>query len=252
MNKVLTLLIGLFFVGCATQNPTTNLELTKGEWQMILLNNESIASAKPVTFEFKVNQISGFTGCNRLIGNYSLQGENLSFTNLGSSRKMCDPQTMQIESEVLKVLNATKSVKTKNGQLMLTDAKGNSLAVLQRMDDNKIVNKYWKLTELDGKKVSMVDNQEKEQFFVLKSDGTMNGFAGCNNFNGEYELIDGNRIKFSENIAISMRMCPEIDKTEREFMRVFKQANNYTIHKDELFLNIGKRAPLAKFEAVYF
>lgn len=30
----------------------------------------------------------------------------------------------------------------------------------------------------------MAENQEKEQYFILKSDGTVSGFAGCNQFNG--------------------------------------------------------------------
>lgn len=70
------------------------------------------------------------------------------------------------------------------------------------------------------------------------------------NFSGEYTLKKGNRIRF-KNMAIAMKSCPEVDVNETEFLKVFELADNYTIYKDVLSLNLGRRAPLAVFEAVY-
>ena len=98
----------------------------------------------------------------------------------------------------------------------------------------------------------MAENQEREIFFVLKTnDNTVSGFAGCNSITGEYELEDGNIIRFN-NMGITMMFCPDVDVNETEFMEVFELADNYTIHNDTLELNVAKRAPLAVFEAVYF
>lgn len=117
---------------------------------------------------------------------------------------------------------------------------------------NEIVNKYWKLKVLEGNAVKMTKSQEKEQFFMLKSDGTINGFAGCNNFNGSYKLEDGNRIRVDKNLAVTMKFCNDAGIKENEFLQVFNLADNYTINNDTLSLNVGRRAPLAIFEAVYF
>ncbi len=120
------------------------------------------------------------------------------------------------------------------------------------MNDNSIVNKYWKLVTLDGQPVKMSENQDREQYFMLKEGGAINGFAGCNTFNGTYQLETGNRIRFSEHLAVTMKVCPDQEIKESEFLEVFKLANNYTIHGDTLSLNVGKRSPLAVFNAVYF
>ncbi|WP_299063377.1 META domain-containing protein [uncultured Polaribacter sp.] len=114
---------------------------------------------------------------------------------------------------------------------------------------NTITEKYWKLKTLKGKKVKMVENQKREIYITLKTkDNRFTGFAGCNVINGEYILDEGNRIKFGE-IASTKMFCPNTD--EQTFLDVLNTVNNYTITNDILFLNIGKQASLAVFEAVY-
>lgn len=129
-----------------------------------------------------------------------------------------------------------------------------SCAPLKNKESNSnktIVNKYWKLKTLEGQAVTMSKSQEREQYFTLFSDGTLKGFAGCNHFNGSYKLEDGNRIRFAENIAVTMKACNDAAIKENKFLSVFNLADNYTIIGETLSLNVGRRAPLAVFEAVY-
>lgn len=119
-------------------------------------------------------------------------------------------------------------------------------------DQSPIVEKYWKLKTLEGKDVKMADNQEREIFFTLTSqDNRITGFAGCNSISGEYTLEEGNRIRF-HNLATTLMSCPDVAINESEFLKIFEIADNYTIVGDVLSLNVGRRAPLAVFEAVYF
>ena len=121
----------------------------------------------------------------------------------------------------------------------------------QTNNEQVITEKYWKLTKLEGKDVEMVENQEREIFFILKAeDNTVVGFAGCNSITGEFEIEDGNRIHF-KNMGLTMMSCPDVEINESELMEVFELADNYTITNDVLNLNVGRRAPLAVFEAVY-
>ncbi|MFD2907599.1 META domain-containing protein [Flavobacterium ardleyense] len=123
--------------------------------------------------------------------------------------------------------------------------------VTTESSENTITEKYWKLTLLDGKKVTMAANQEREIFFTLKTDSNkVTGFSGCNTFSGEYTIEDGNRIRF-KNMAVTMMACPDVAVNEGSFLEVFELTDNYTIVNDVLSLNIGRRAPLAVFEAVY-
>lgn len=121
-----------------------------------------------------------------------------------------------------------------------------------KLDDNPITEKYWKLVTLEGQKVTMVPNQEKEIYFMLKTDeNRVQGFAGCNTFNGTYTLEEGWRLRFSP-LATTMKACPDVNVNESELFQVFELTDNYSINGDTLSLNVGRRAPLAIFEAVYF
>lgn len=124
--------------------------------------------------------------------------------------------------------------------------------IFSAMEEEEIINKYWKLITLDGQPVLMTADQEKEQYFILKSDNTINGFAGCNYFNGTYELQELNRIRFNENMAVTKKYCADENIKEYDFLEVFMLADNYIITGDTLSLNVGRSAPLAVFEAVYF
>lgn len=131
------------------------------------------------------------------------------------------------------------------------DATANETTVEQADFDEQIAGKYWKLIVLEGQEVEMAENQEREIFFTLKADDkTVSGFAGCNSITGEYEVEEGNRIRFT-NMGITMMICPDVAVDESEFMQVFELTDNYTINNDTLSLNVGRRAPLAVFEAVY-
>lgn len=114
----------------------------------------------------------------------------------------------------------------------------------------EIINKYWKLMELRGKKVQHNQKNNREPHMVLKTDGNkVHGSGGCNTFNGSYDLMEGNRITFSK-LATTLMACENME-TEQEFFKVLEMADNYFISADTLVLNKAKMAPLARFEAVY-
>ncbi len=116
----------------------------------------------------------------------------------------------------------------------------------------QIVGKYWKLIELEGRPVTMTEDQQREIHIKLSAEQSrVSGFAGCNNFFGTYAFEKGMKIKFTE-LATTMMACPDLEVNEQAFLEVLNLTNNYTLYKDTLQLNIGKRAPLAVFKAVYF
>ena len=127
-----------------------------------------------------------------------------------------------------------------------------TLDTLGKKDNETITNKYWKLITLEGKEVIMAKNQEREAYFILKSEQkTITGFSGCNTFNGTYSLENGWRIRFSK-MASTLKACPDVEVNESEFLNVFELADNFSLSGDTLSLNVGRRAPLAVFKAVYF
>lgn len=217
-------------------------------------DNENNGQVIHFTLNSEDNRISGFSGCNTFMGTYKLEkGNRISFSQMGVTRMACPDATID-EAQILSIFETADNFTISNGKLALNKAKRVPLAEFTKgdMENAPIVEKYWKLKTLEGQDVKMADNQEREIFFTLKSaDNKVNGFAGCNGISGEYTLEEGNRIRF-KNMATTMKMCPDVDVNESEFLKVFELVDNYTINGEELSLNVGRRAPLAVFEAVYF
>ena len=106
---------------------------------------------------------------------------------------------------------------------------------------------HWKLIELDGKKVKQ---KGKKDFYIKlnSKDGKFHGYAGCNNFNGNYAMPKSFEISFS-NLASTMMACDNMD-LETKLMKTLEEVDSYTIKGNILQLKKEKLTTLAKFEAV--
>lgn len=246
----------------STNNPTTPTTnaITNSFWQLITLEGKNIPIKNNgeqkvgFTLNEKGNRITGFAGCNNFFGTYKLDaGDRISFSALGATKMACLVSDFN-EADLLGAFELADNYRITGDKLELNVGKRAPLAVFKKVaaTSEPITEKYWKLKTLEGQEVKMAKNQQKEIFFMLKNDeNRVTGFAGCNTIMGSYTLEAGNRIRFSQ-MATTMMACPDVNFNESEFLKVFELADNYTITGDMLFLNVGRRAPLAVFEAVYF
>ena len=112
-----------------------------------------------------------------------------------------------------------------------------------------IVERHWKLIELNGTPITPSEHQAIEPYFILKVENNrVVGNGGCNSVNGAYVIENGNRIKFSQMIS-TMMACANME-TESQFLQVLNNVDNYTLNNDTLSLNRARMAPLARFAAV--
>lgn len=267
-NKLILMgILVLTFVGCdATKKSQENIDLDMSKsseiintiWELSVLENNTInqTDENRQKIQFTLNPVdktvSGFSGCNLFHGKYTLEdGNRLKFSALGSTKMACQDPIVN-ETNFLKALELVDNYTLQNDILSLNVGRRAPLATFKKVSsEDLIVGKYWKLKTLEGKDIKMAENQDREIFFTLEAhENRITGFAGCNRISGEYIIEKGNRISF-KNIATTLKACPDFDGNETEFLNVFNLANNYTINGDILSLNVGKRAPLAMFEAVY-
>jgi heat shock protein HslJ len=116
--------------------------------------------------------------------------------------------------------------------------------------DDAIVEKYWKLVELNGKQVTVGANGKEPHMILKKENNRVNGNGGCNSFMGGYELKGNGSIKFTQ-MAGTLMACMNDDGTESAFLKVLGNVDSYYVKGDTLQLNRARMAPLAKFQAVY-
>lgn len=255
--KFFLLVLTVFFISSCkvteNNNVSSNQSIYK-KWVFQKMDGIVVENNKPVFIEFfKDNKFSGYSGCNNMFGNFEITNHNqIKFSSVASTKKMCEEKDMKTEQQIFDILSSTNNFSISNNTLFLNVDKRVPLAMLTETNDNSIINKYWKLISLNNKNVVMTETQEREIYFTLKENGVITGFAGCNDFNGQYELKEQNAIVIKENLALTMKLCPDANTREDEFINAFKQMGSYNLNADTLTIFSKEKKSLARFEAVYF
>jgi heat shock protein HslJ len=121
------------------------------------------------------------------------------------------------------------------------DAGQNLRAEVVDLQDTK-----WILVELMGVPIDPTKLQ-KEPFLLLKSsEQRAIGTAGCNSFNGEYDL-DQAKMSIRFNKLTTTLMACKYMEVEAQFLAMIETVNNYSLKGNTLTLNRDRMAPLARF-----
>ncbi|HYH55231.1 MAG TPA: META domain-containing protein [Anseongella sp.] len=96
-------------------------DLLSTGWELVSINNNSPDSGlKAPTLFFAENEkkVNGFAGCNKFFGTYTLSGDSLTFSGLGSTKMFCE-QSMELENQYLGLLAKTENfVVSQNGTVL--------------------------------------------------------------------------------------------------------------------------------------
>lgn len=146
------------------------------------------------------------------------------------------------------VMSACKSkslTKSETSETVITG--GNSdTGGFTKIDEN-LVEKKWKLIEINGVALSSMNPQPAiEAFIIFQVNGNrVNGNSGCNNFAGTYKLGPGVALHFS-GVASTRKMCIDMS-IENQMNQLFQTVDSYSLQDNILSLNHAD-TPLARFE----
>lgn len=116
-----------------------------------------------------------------------------------------------------------------------------------RFATSDLQNTYWKLTALNGKPIS-VANQQREPSLTLHSDHLrVAGSGGCNRLIGSYE-VNGKELHFGK-LAGTMMACPAGMDTEKDFLDTLPRVARWRIVGEHLEFYDASGTMLCRFEA---
>ena len=75
--------------------------------------------------------------------------------------------------------------------------------------------------------------------------GTISGYAGCNWYEGDYEL-EGNNLSITELFNTEMWCGEQINELEQEYLAALRDAESYGIEGGKLRINCGNRLLMFK------
>ncbi|MDR2131265.1 MAG: META domain-containing protein [Odoribacteraceae bacterium] len=125
----------LFIVTCALAGASWGCKapvdytaaLMANEWQLKELVNDTdtvVLPARVPTLVFADSgRVSGFSGCNRFTGKYTVKGETITFSRVVTTHMMC-VESMAFEQLFQRLLPGLAHVAVRAGELTLSDEKG--------------------------------------------------------------------------------------------------------------------------------
>jgi len=114
-------------------------------------------------------------------------------------------------------------------------------------NDTGLFNTTWRLSELDGKPITMAEGQQNP-FVMLEVEGNrMHGFSGCNRFFGTY-LVKGEIFVFNKMAGTRMA-CLKGTALENGFLKAMSKTEAYRIRNGMLELRDRHENILARLKA---
>jgi heat shock protein HslJ len=104
-------------------SPSANVGLVGTEWSMVQLNGQppgggAGAAAPTLLLAGEDTRASGFAGCNRFTGSYTLASDRLRFSPVALTRMFCN-QGMDLEERYMAALAATRAYRLTGSRLEL-------------------------------------------------------------------------------------------------------------------------------------
>ena len=262
MKNILIAVVMVALTSCQTQKTASSNKTTEGMEK----TDAAHTSQNALDWDGTYRGFLPCTDCEAIQTTVSLK-KDLTFTiktkylGKGDSVYQSTGRFSWNEKEnTITLISSDKSQNTQYlvGENLLTqlDKQGNKITgddasryVLSK-SNYEILEKYWKLVELNGKDVIADSTFIKDPHIILKDgNNRIIGNGGCNSISGEYKIESLNRITLSK--MISTKMACQRMALESEFLEALQKADNFNVVGDMLMLNKARMAPLARFKAVY-
>ncbi len=240
---IFTFLIMVALGGCHSSKSISGQALTSKQMLYQYKWYLSELDGKPYTFignnnetswllfsEGNPTKVSGYTGCNNLMGSVEVSDPNsMKFLPLASTRVFCPGNE---EANILKALSSVTTYNIADTQLVLSNgntvlAKFNGVSPgMERLTGT------WELNYISGPKIAFdVLYPDKKPFISFDfSAKQLMGNTSCNGFSSKY-TVNGYQMYFGDALK-TMIFCE--GRGEETFLNMLKKVNRYTLNDNTL------------------
>jgi heat shock protein HslJ len=222
--------------------PDTQLidsELVDREWFLNSLDGKPLIEGTNIILAFDEASFSGFAGCNGYGGPLeTTEDGSIKFGEMSSQAEGCVEPEGVLDQEInyLNQLLDMKQYHVDNGILTLSIREGGqrlvySLREPYEMDPALLDDSDWNLLPSDD--FPLIEGSE---ITISFSNGKMEGFGGCRNYQGEYEA-EGDEIRFPMTMMLD-EVCDNEDLLiqEGKFTTALELSIHYRVQDDRLTL----------------
>jgi heat shock protein HslJ/uncharacterized membrane protein len=228
---------GRHYAGCcrvpADPAPTATLEGVN--WRLSALPGQAVPAGNGApTARFERGRVSGFSGCNRFMGNYTVDRDRLTIGALAGSMMACPEPAMTLEKAFLAALSGAQAASVTGDRLSLTPAAGGQAVQFEREPKPSLAGVSWEVTGYNNGRQAVVGPLPGTRLTIAFKDGQVSGSGGCNSFRGPF-TVDGNALSIGP-LATTRKLCSAegVMAQEREFIAALQTATTWAIDRGML------------------
>ena len=218
-------------------------DLAGVRWELTRVNNRNVQNSSAfIEVDAAGRRFTGNTGCNEMFGPVRVNGNRITFSNIGTTRRMCKMLPGSVpEERVVRALENTSSYSIDRRVLTFYDRRGRIEMQFRRNADRAdrmgLEDRKWML-ETIGTRRSLVAIRDTFVVFDERK-GSAGGDSGCNSYGGSY-TVRNSTISITDIIS-TMRACEEGNRmdVQRSLFDGFRNANRFEIRDGRLFLYRG-------------
>jgi heat shock protein HslJ len=205
------------------EGPTWRLTALKGVDAKALHSGD-----EPVTARFQDGRVSGFSGCNRFFGGYTLEGERIVIGQMAGSMMMCPEAAMALEHAVTGSLAGTFHYVVAGKTLTLRN-ETEPVLTFEAQPPPSLEGVTWDVTGFNNGRSAVVSPLLGTALSLTFKDGAVAGTAGCNTFHATYTAGPDSIVVGP--VAATRRAClgDGVEQQEREFLAALQSATAWTL-----------------------
>ena len=212
-------------------------DLNGSTWYLWYINDAPIVNGTTVYGQFVINAdgvtgtLSGSAGCNSYLASF---GENLGVQTSLSAKQVCTKPNgiMNQEGNYINILSRAFGYWQTGNQLIINSGLGvltyqNTLPPQSYDQTHLLAGPTWYLVSYQS---SYSEAGNQEPFTVFTTNGTLNGYTGCNSFQGTY-TTNMQHITIS-NLSSTKAACPNanLQAQEQAMLGILGTAKDYQVN----------------------
>lgn len=181
-----------------------------------------------VTAQFEHGRVSGFSGCNRYFGSYSIKDGQLVIGALAGSMMACTGPAMKVEDALHRVFSGSFKPVLEGDRLTLVGADDQPALRFQAEPKASLEGLSSEITGFNNGRQAVVSPKLGSTISISFGNRIVRGYSGCNTFRASYSS-HGDAISIGA-LSTTRRVCsdPALMQQEREFLAALKSTTRWS------------------------
>jgi heat shock protein HslJ len=232
--------------GCCRVPAAASAALENATWRLTGLPGRELPGAgerEAVTVRLADGRVTGFSGCNQLMGSYTLDGGTLVLGQLAGTMMACPEPARSIEDQFLGAFSGTMRFVVEGDHLTLMPGSGGDPLRFEREALPRLEGVRWEVTGFNNGRQAVVGPMAGTRLTLEFRDGQVSGDSGCNRFHGPF-TVQGNTLAIGPLATTRMACGDDSMVQEQQFLAALASAATWDVVQGSLDIHRadGERA----------